>query len=225
MGTRSRNSSNSEDLNSEMVNTNAPQSETQETNPVVEDIKKNAEKYRFESFETKPLDTMSTELVQRVINDYSRNFNISPELTVAGMTRIIQEGGTNQSKKTLTVVVGNQEFSLERLRNLINSIDKSATVRKFAKGAREIIIQVALINKWPGPLTKELLRIDPNLQITPENAPWCLEVHSDNYNCPPQIRDALVRREEQLKLALRSREINRSTKNTKPRKNRGKKKQ
>lgn len=199
--------------------------ETTPYNTLVNSVNTESKKYKYATVETKVQDSMDTEQCTEVFSKYSNLHNLDMELTVAGITKLVQDGGTNQSKKNLTVVVGDKEFELNKLRDMLKSIDKTLTVRKFAKGARDIIIKVALINEWPGPLTKELSRINPNLTITPILAPWCLEIHSDNYDCPNEIRDALVRREEQLKLLMKTREVakpkqkQKKTKN--PRGNRG----
>lgn len=198
---------------------------TEKYTSMINDISEDSTKYKFEVTETKTLDSMEPEQCLEVIQKYSTMHNLPLELTIAGITKLIQDGGTNQSKKNLTVLISNKEFELNKLRDILKSIDKTYTVRKFAKGARDIIIKVALINEWPGPLTKELSRVNQNLTITPSLAPWCLEIHSDNYNCPNEIRDALVRREEQLKLFLKTREVpnNKKLKNksNRPRKGRG----
>ena len=150
--------------------------------------------------------------------------NIDVTIAVVGITKLIQNGGTNQSKKNLTVTVSGKEFELKQLREMLKSQDKTYTVRKFAKGAREIIIEVAKKNQWAGPLVKDLARANPNLKITPENAPRCNEIHSDIHNCLNEIRDALIRREEQYKMMFKNRSapLNRTSK--KPRKQGGKNK-
>jgi hypothetical protein len=197
-------------------------SQLDEFSKLINSVSQETEKYKYSTTETKPNDFMSTEKCSEVLQKYSNLHDIPLEHTIAGITKLIQDGGTNQSKKNLTVVVGDKEFELNKLRDILKSIDKTLTVRKFAKGARDIIIKVAQINGWPGPLTKELIRVNQNLLITPDLAPWCLEIHSDNYNCPNEIRDALVRREEQLKLFLKTREVKNKTRNQ-PRQQRGKK--
>lgn len=88
---------------------------------------------------------------------------------------------------------------------------------------RDVIIEVSTINEWPGPLCKEVVRVMPNIKITKELAPWCNEIHSDNYNCPPEIREALIRREEQLKILFKNKTTSTGFKEKKERKQRGKK--
>lgn len=187
---------------------------------LINDIKNNKNKYVFNSEETIQTDFLESEECIQIIKKYAALHNLPFDLTIAGITKLIQNGGTNQSKQNLIVKVNNVDFELNKLRNILQSHNKTLTVRKFAKGARNLIISIALNNNWPGPLTKELARINPNLKITPEIAPWCNEIHSDNYECPNEIRDALIRREEQLKLLFNA--VNKS--NQKPRKERGKQK-
>lgn len=206
-----------------------PESDNAENNnglaSLVNSVTTEADKYKFQAAETKASDSMDPNQCLEVLTKYSQLHSIPIEATIAGITKLVQDGGTNQSKKSLTVTVGDYEFDLSKLRNILKSIDKNLTVRKFAKGARDLIIQVAILNGWAGPLLKELSRSQPNLSIPPSLAPWCLEIHSDNYACPNEIRDALVRREEQLKMLMKTKEVKkpqtRNNRNGKPRGRRG----
>lgn len=185
---------------------------------LIKDIFENKDKYVYETEENIQTDYLEPDECLNIVKKYAALHDVSFDLALAGITKLIQNGGTNQSKQNLVVKVNNIEFELNKLRSLLQSNSKTLTVRKFAKGARKLIISIALNNQWPGPLTKELARINPNLNITPELAPWCNEIHSDNYECPNEIRDALIRREEQLKLLFNA--VNKGTQ--KPRKLRGK---
>jgi hypothetical protein len=185
---------------------------------IINDINQNKNKYIYDSEETIQTDYLDPNECISIITKYTTLHDIPFDLAIAGITKLIQNGGTNQSKQNLIVKVNNKEFELNKFRSILQSHSKTLTVRKFAKGARKLIITIALNNKWPGPLTKELSRINPNLTITPELAPWCNEIHSDNYECPNEIRDALIRREEQLKLLFST--VNKT--NKKPLKLRGK---
>jgi hypothetical protein len=150
---------------------------------------------------------MSSANCNKVIAQFANNQGISIQLAAAGITKLIQDGGTNQSKKTLTVEVGGHKFDLVGLRSTVQSVEKNCTVRQFAKGCRGMISQIALINLWAGPLLKDIKRSNLNIDITPEKAVWCNEIHSDNYedtNCPIDIREALIKREEQLRLKPRN---------------------
>lgn len=189
-------------------------------NEVLTNIFSDSSKFVFPVEEIKVVDSMPIEDCMRVIDLYSKTHKVNNELTIAGITKLIQSGGTNQSKKGLKVTVGNQEFTLDNLRNVIRSVDKNSTTRKFAKGIRDIVVLVASVNNWPGPLTKEIARDFPNVEIKLEEAYWLLEIHSDNEYCPPYIKELLIRREEKLKLMQKS--IPNSN-NQKPRQARGKK--
>lgn len=208
--------------------TQKPDEETKKNNyeTFVEEL--NPTSLQFRTVETKPQDSMDPNDALEIIRKYGKlhfpeykeeNFN----LVAAGITKLVQDGGTNQTKRSLTVNVGNANFDLGNLREVLKSIDRNLTVRKFAKGARDLIIKIALTNKWPGPLTKDLTRINPNLSITQEIAPWCNEIHSDNYKCPNEIRDALIRREEQFRILTTQREGKPKSQNVKPRSQRGRK--
>lgn len=98
-----------------------------------------------------------------VVNNYAENNQIPVKLAIVGITKLIQDGGTNQSKKGLTVTVGNHSFELSKLRSIITAIDKTSSVKKFAKGYRDIIANIASLNKWPGPLAKDIKRNNPDI--------------------------------------------------------------
>jgi len=180
---------------------NNPRSQRQDSpmNQILQDIRDNSQDYRGISTEKRVIDYIDETTCTEVVQRYHILHQTPPKDTWAGLTLLIQQGGTNQSKRNLTVNYKGNEYDLNKLRQILTSTDKTYTVRKFAKGARAIIIEIALLNNWPGPLTKSLVQSNPNLEITSELAPWCNEIHSDNYDCPHQVRDALIRREEQLK--------------------------
>lgn len=165
------------------------------------------------------IDTMSEENCEIVINKYATKNNCTPSQAAVAITLLVQNGGTNLSKKPITRVVNDKRFDLTDLREVIKEVDKNGTVRKFAKGIRDIIIEIALLNNWSGPLKNSLKINNPAVEITEELGPWCLEIHADNPECPQIIKEALIRREEQLKAT----QIKASLPN-KPRNQRGKKK-
>lgn len=181
------------------------------------------ENFKYEAKENKIYDFLTEEECVDVINKFATLNNLPIPLAIAGITKLIQDGGTNQSKKNLTVTIGETSFELNNFRSILQSKNKTYTVRKFAKGARDLIIKVSIINQWPGPLVKDLMRIQPNLTISQETAPWCNEIHSDNLNCPHEIRDALIRREEQYKLAFKVQKKPVKQQKKQPRRKRGKK--
>jgi hypothetical protein len=146
-------------------------------------------------------DTMNPADCDSIIDKYAYKNNSSREDAVIAITLLVQNGGTNQSKKTLNRTVNGKKYSLEDLRAVIKEVNKTGTVRKFAKGIRDIIAQIATVNKWSGPLKNNLKINNPNLEITEVMGYWCLEIHSDNPKCPQAIKEALIRREEQLKVA------------------------
>ncbi len=187
---------------------------------IAKEVTENKHKYNFVSDQAAEDDSMDQEDCLNVMKKYSILHGIPTIIAITGIVKLIQDGGTNQSKTNLTVKVNDYEIDLNKLRNVLQSHSKKLTVRKLAKGARKAVIAIALNYQWPGPLTKELSRNNPNLVITPELAPWCNEIHSDNYDCPNEIRDALVRREEQFKILFKTVS---KTNNQKPRRLRGRK--
>jgi hypothetical protein len=162
-------------------------------------------------------DMLPQDLCTQIINKYAIKNKVSPESATVGISCLIQMGGTNLSKKTLTRTIGDVTYDINDLRAIIKEVDKTGTVRKFAKGIRDIVVDIASLNKWAGPLRNDLRTKNPNLDITEDMGPWCLEVHSDNPSCPQGIKEALIRREEQLKLLQQE-----SIKTPKSRKQRGK---
>jgi hypothetical protein len=163
--------------------------------------------FKFEVTESATQDVMSELECLRVMEQFANNNNVTIKHGNAGITKLVQDGGTNQSKKSLTVEVGNVVFDITSLRNTIQLVKKGGTVRQFAKGSRDLIAKIASINSWPGPLTKDLKRINPDLDISQADSVWCNEIHTDNHSnkdCPTVIRDALIRREEQLRFSQKN---------------------
>jgi hypothetical protein len=187
-------------------------------NDLLQSVNSNKEKFTATVDIPQVMDTMSQENCENVLEKYANKNNCTTEEAVIAITLLVQNGGTNLSKKSLSRTVNNKVFTLEDLRAIIKEVEKNGTVRKFAKGIRDIIINIAIINKWTGPLKNNLKINNPNVEITEELGYWCLEIHSDNINCPQLIKEALIRREEQLRLAQ-----NQAGVQSKPRKLRGSK--
>ena len=194
-----------------------------EIDTYIDSIQNEPNKGVYEVSDTRVPDYIPPDKCWEIIKKYAEQQQFDIDTTIAGLTALIQKGGTNQSKKNLTILIGKNSFDLNKFRQFLTNKDSKYTVRKFAKGIRHIIILIAQKNTWEGPLAKELLRVNPNLNITPDLAPWCNEIHSDNYDCPNEIRDALIRREEQYKIIARNKTQQTQQTNKKPRKTRGKK--
>jgi hypothetical protein len=145
---------------------------------------------------------MPPEEAKKIISQYATASGASLELGTAAIVYIIQHGGTNQSKKNLSVEMGGTTFTLEKLRDVIKVVSPKGTVRQLAKAIRNLVAAISLTNGWEGPLYKDIRRNNPNDEISPDDAVWCNEIHTDNYDpaCPNKIREALIRREEKLRL-------------------------
>ncbi len=161
----------------------------------------------------------------KIVKAFAEKYKTTTQTALAGITKLVQDGGTNASKKQLKRTVNRVEFDIADLRSAITFHHKSGTVRKLAKSLRSSIAYIAAINNWPGPLVRDLLRAEPQLDISLQEEIYCCEIHSDNYNpdVPARIREALQRREQKL------RDQNRSSTETikqkgKPKKKGGKKK-
>lgn len=187
---------------------NTPQIGEENLDSILKEIKENRENYTFATQSESPPDKMAPEVCNKIIKDISYEIKGSSQEAVYAITKIVQDGGTNASKKSMVVKVNEKELSLETLRNVITRHDKTGTVRKFAKGIRDIIIEVAKTNQLPGPLFKDIRRNNPEMDFEENWTCWCNEIHSDNYSpeCPAQIREALQRREQELRLSIRNKQ-------------------
>ena len=185
---------------------------------MLESVKQGTDSYKVTIDSPLNLDVMNPEDCSLIIKRYAEKNKCAPKLAAIAITLLVQNGGTNTSKKSLKRIVEDKEFTLEDLRTIIKEVDKTGTVRKFAKGIRSIIIEIAKTNSWSGPLRNNLKINNPNLEIKDEYSPWCLEIQSDNPDCPSVIKEALIRREEQLKIAQ-----GQAISSSKPRNQRGKK--
>jgi hypothetical protein len=186
---------------------------------LLHNINQNQDSYIVSTPPPQIIDSLSSELCTDIINDFAIKSKCTQGKAIIGITYLIQHGGTNISKKSLKITIADTIFTIDSLREAVKNAEKTATVRKFAKGIRDLVVPIAKLNHWTGPLKNNLKINNPNLEIQEEDAIWCLEVHSDNPKCPTLIRECLIRREEQLK-------ANQSNSNSKtqnsPRKGRGK---
>lgn len=148
-----------------------------------------------------PKDQLPPNVAQKIVQAYAIQNDVTEKTALMAITRLVQEGGTNSSKPNLKKSINGHIFDLNDLRKQIQVHSKTGTVRKLAKTLRNIIAHIALINNYPGPLFKDLIRTEPELKITQRESIFCNEIHSDNYNVnvPPKIREALQRRETLLR--------------------------
>lgn len=148
-----------------------------------------------------PKDQIHPQIADQIIQSYAKKNNTDPKTCIIGITRLVQDGGTNSQKTNMKRMVNGITFDLAELRSTIQFHDKSGTVRKLAKTLRKSIAIIAEINSWPGPLWKDLKRLEPQLDIQGYLSIYCNEIHSDNYDpyVPPKIREALQRREQRLR--------------------------
>lgn len=146
-------------------------------------------------------DILTDKMATDIVSDFAKKNNTDILTALIAITSLTQAGGTNSSKVNLTRTVNNIEFDISDLRNIIRVHSKDSTVRKLAKTLRDSIAFIAVNNLWPGPLYKEIQRLNPQMVITPQDACFCCEIHSDNYNInmPPKIRESLQLREQRLR--------------------------
>jgi hypothetical protein len=186
---------------------------------IMQSIQNDREKFKVTVDIPPAVDMLPEETCNSILNQMAIKNNCSLELATIGTVLLIQNGGTNLSKKSLKSTIYETTFCIDDLRAIIKSTDRTATVRKFAKSIRDIIISISEINGWPGPLRNTIKINNPNLEIPDNLSIWCLEVHSDNPKCPQIIKECLIRREEQLKA---SQQMQLQKGNPKPRNQRGK---
>jgi hypothetical protein len=151
--------------------------------------------------DTSRTDTIPSAETQKIVKSFAEKYQTSLEGALAGITKLVQDGGTNSSKKQLKRTVNGIEFDINELRTTINFHYKSGTVRKLAKTLRATIARISSINNWPGPLVRDLQRLEPQLIISPQDYIFCCEIHADNYapEMPAIIREALQRREQKIR--------------------------
>jgi len=151
--------------------------------------------------ETGPKDQIPHNTTREIVEGFAKHYKVPQNVALMAITRLVQDGGTNSSKPNLKRNVQGITFDLEELRRQIQIHTKTGTVRKLAKTIRNVIAHISLINQYPGPLYRDLLRTEPTLQINSNDAVFCNEIHSDNYDVmvPPQVREALQRRETRLR--------------------------
>jgi hypothetical protein len=146
-------------------------------------------------------DTIPIAETTKIVNSIAEKYQTTTILALTGITKLVQDGGTNATKKQLKRTVNNIEFDINDLRSTIQFHYKPGTVRKLAKTIRDTIAHIAKLNNWTGPLVRDLQRLEPQLIISPEDSIYCCEIHSDNYSpqVPAIIREALQRREKTIR--------------------------
>lgn len=151
--------------------------------------------------DNKSQDIFTEITAKNIITTFADKYNIDHRIALVVITKIIQDGGTNSSRPNLTVVIGGNPYELATLKQSIRLHDKYGTVRKLAKTLRGIVASIAKVNKWPGPLYKDIQRLFPTLTISIEEAAFCSEFNSDNYDpeMPPRLREALQQREQKIR--------------------------
>jgi hypothetical protein len=153
-----------------------------------------------------PNDTIPFDITQKIILAYADKYGISSNIAIHGIARLVQDGGTNASKKQLKRNISGVTFDINDLRATITYHHRNGTVRKLAKTIRNEIAAIALHNEWHGPLVKDIQRTSPSLSLTALDKVFCNEIHSDNYhpNVPAKVREALQRREDKIKSQKRT---------------------
>jgi hypothetical protein len=146
-------------------------------------------------------DELDDKTLKEIIQNMANKYNTNNTTVLIAITKFVQDGGTNTSRPNMTRKINNIEFELSDLRQIIRVYDKFGTVRKMAKSLRKIIATIARANNWPGPIYKDLQRINPTMIISDYDAVYCSEFNVDNYDpeMPARIREALQQREQKIR--------------------------
>jgi hypothetical protein len=170
--------------------------------------------------ETNKSDTISPSDTQKIVTFLAQRYNTTKHTTLADIAKLIQDGGTNATKKQLVRTINGIVFDMNDLRSVIQFHVKTSTVRKLAKSLRSSITKLSLDNNWAGPLVRDLQRLEPQLQIGPGYSVYCYKIHTDNYapEVPVKIREALQRREQKILDQNRQQAPNKKTKGKKGKK-------
>lgn len=177
------------------------------------DIKVNIEE------DKKSKDELDDKVVKDIVLNFANKYNTDQSTSIIAITKFVQDGGTNTSRPNMTRKINGIEFELLDLRQIIKLHDKFGTVRKLAKSLRKVIATIAIVNNWPGPIYKDLQRINPSMIISDTDATYCSEFNVDNYDSemPARIREALQQREQRIredrnKFSFQKKPINKSGK-------------
>jgi len=147
-------------------------------------------------------DFLPKEQVNQIINTFAKKSGSNPQLSITGITALIQAGGSNSSMPPITKTVSGVQFSLKTLRDTVDFVtDKKGTVRQLAKSLRVIIAQIAYVNGWLGPLAKTLVKEYPDENFSSNDLVYAAEFHEDNMDpkVPPNIRRTLSDRASKLR--------------------------
>lgn len=156
-------------------------------------------KVKTDEIETKSEDEIPMEITHTIIQTFANYNKTTQKNALIGIVFLVQEGGTNSSKKNLIRTVNDVRFDINDLRTIIKNNYKNGTVRQLAKTLRTEISKIALINGWKGTLYRDLSKMSKEV-ITSEQAVYCCEIYSDCYDpyMPPVIRELLQQREKEI---------------------------
>lgn len=169
---------------------------------ISDEILLNLEEVTVETIEDKKsMDEFDEKTTKDIICSFANNYNISELESIIVISKIVQDGGTNSSRPNMTRTINGKTYELTDLRQIIRLHDRFGTVRKLAKSMRNIISLISKVNNWPGPLYKDLLRMNPTLEMNKNDLIYCSEFNADNYDkeMPPRIREALQQREQKIR--------------------------
>ena len=127
-------------------------------------------------------------------------FSEAPNNTVSFLvfTTLLQEGGTNRSKKDLSITIEGKTYMLLTLKqSIMAATNRTVTVRQLGRTLNDKVGKMAVAYNIPGPLVRELEKMTDE-PIPAEDRPYCNEIFSQNPNAPEYKRDLLLQREEEM---------------------------
>lgn len=138
---------------------------------------------------------LSKETCEKIILELELNHfqGTEDEIIYYLIAGFLQKGGTNRNATIeFKTVIDEVEYTIntKMLQTAINSVNKRATLRQFARGIADEIAEVSVMYNIPGDLASQMKLNHP--EITEEEAAWCSNFQTHNPNCPPYVREWLV---------------------------------
>ena len=132
-------------------------------------------------------------VITKIVEETKEKFKLSSkEEALILITGLLQKGGSNKNAaNSVKFVYDNSTLSAKEFKSIIQKIKKNMTIRQFAKYFANDIAKVSLLLELEGDLSNQMKYEYPNL--TMEEAVWCSNFQTTNPNCPPKIRNWLVK--------------------------------
>lgn len=136
---------------------------------------------------------ISEATIEKIIEQVKEKYKLcSKEEALILITGVLQQGGSNKNAvNSVNFTYNKTTLSAKEFQNIIHKNEKSITNRQFARSIADDIAKVSLLLNIDGDLSNQMRYEYPNL--TKEEAVWCSNFQTTNPNCPPKIRNWLVK--------------------------------